>query len=62
MYKITKECCSCYTCFNVCRFGAIKMGFPCAIIANKCKNCGKCYEACPAEAIIKLNVDGTPKE
>lgn len=59
MYKITEECVSCYTCINVCKFRAIKMGFPCAIDISKCKRCGACYEACPAEAIVKLNDDGS---
>jgi undecaprenyl diphosphate synthase len=54
MYKISKKCLSCGTCASVCKFNAIKIGFP-YIITDKCKSCGKCAEVCPVFAISKVS-------
>ncbi len=53
MYIISKEkCLSCGTCSSVCKFKAIRPGFP-YVITNKCHECGKCAEVCPVFAITK---------
>ncbi|RGY98536.1 4Fe-4S dicluster domain-containing protein [Clostridium sp. AM58-1XD] len=56
-YIVTDNCRKCMgkACQNSCHFGAITMGEERAHIdPNKCKECGKCAQACPYNAIAHL--------
>lgn len=56
-YLVTDNCRKCMgkACQNSCNFGAITMGERHAHIdPNKCKECGKCAQACPYNAIAHL--------
>ncbi len=56
-YLVTDNCRKCMgkACQNACHFGAITMGDTKAYIdPNKCKECGKCAQACPYSAIAHL--------
>lgn len=56
-YVVTDNCQKCMgkACQNSCGFGAISMGRDRAYIdPDKCKECGKCSQACPYNAIADL--------
>lgn len=56
-YVVTDNCQKCMgkACQNSCHFGAISMGRDRAYIdQDKCKECGKCAQACPYNAIADL--------
>ena len=56
-YVVTDNCQKCMgkACQNSCHFGAITMGRDRAYIdPGKCKECGKCAQACPYNAIAHL--------
>ena len=56
-YIVTDNCRKCMgkACQNSCNFGAISMGHERAYIdPAKCKECGKCSQACPYNAIAHL--------
>ncbi len=56
-YVVTDNCRNCMgkACQNSCNFGAITIGDSRAHIdPNKCKECGKCAQACPYSAIAHL--------
>ena len=56
-YVVTDNCQNCIgkACINACNFGAIEMGSHRSHIdASKCKECGKCAQACPYHAIAAL--------
>lgn len=56
-YVVTDNCQKCMgkACQNSCNFGAITMGRDRAYIdPDKCKECGKCSQACPYNAIADL--------
>lgn len=56
-YTVTENCQNCIgkACINACKFGAIEMGRERSHIdASKCKECGKCAQACPYNAIAHL--------
>lgn len=56
-YTVTDNCQLCMgkACQNSCNFGAITMGRDRAYIdPDKCKECGKCSQACPYNAIADL--------
>ncbi len=56
-YQVTDNCRRCVSkkCQSVCRFDAITMEKDRAHInMDKCKECGKCYQACPYHAIVDL--------
>ena len=54
--EICQECLS-RKCISACNFGAISFEEHKAHIdTDKCKNCGKCKDACPYNAILKLVV------
>lgn len=56
-YIVTDNCRKCMgkACQNSCNFGAISMGRDRAYIdPDKCKECGKCAQACPYNAIADL--------
>ncbi len=56
-YLVTDNCRKCIgkACQNSCQFGAISMGGHHAYIdPTKCKECGKCAQACPYNAIAHL--------
>jgi [FeFe] hydrogenase (group B1/B3) len=56
-YTVTDNCRLCLgkACQNSCRFGAITMGdHRSHIDPNKCRECGRCAEACPYGAIAHL--------
>lgn len=56
-YVVTDNCQNCIgkACINACNFGAIEMGrHRSHIDASKCKECGKCAQACPYHAIAEL--------
>ena len=53
-YIVTDNCQKCLgrKCLNACKFGAISIGKDKAYIdPDKCKECGKCAQACPYNAI-----------
>ncbi len=56
-FVVTDNCQNCIgkACINACNFGAIEMGrHRSHIDASKCKECGKCAQACPYHAIAAL--------
>ena len=56
-YTVTDNCRKCMgkACQNSCPFGAISMGNTKAHIdPDKCRECGKCSQACPYNAIAHL--------
>ena len=56
-YTVTENCQNCLgkSCISACRFGAIEPGrLRSHIDPQKCKECGKCAEACPYNAIAHL--------
>lgn len=56
-YTVTENCQNCLgkACINACKFGAIEAGRDRSHIdASKCKECGKCAQACPYNAIAHL--------
>ena len=58
-YKITDNCRGCLArpCETNCPFGAIRVINGKAVIdEDLCKNCGKCLEVCPFNAVIKTTV------
>lgn len=58
-YYVTELCQGCLArlCESVCPFGAIHVINGQSIIdKDKCKNCGKCKDACPYHAIAKISV------
>lgn len=58
-YYVTDVCqgCVAHSCAGACRFGAISfLNGRSHIDADKCRNCGQCQEACPYQAVVRLNV------
>lgn len=58
-YFVTNICqgCVAHPCVGACKFQAIKIiNGQSQIEATQCRNCGKCMEACPYCAIVKLTV------
>ena len=56
-YSVTENCQNCAgkACINACKFGAIESGrHRSHIDPAKCKECGKCAQACPYNAIAHL--------
>ena len=56
-YTVTENCQNCLgkACINACKFGASEPGrLRSHIDASKCKECGKCAQACPYNAIAHL--------
>lgn len=56
-YTVTENCQNCVgkACINACKFQAIRPGrYRSHIDASKCKECGKCAQACPYNAIAHL--------
>ncbi len=56
-YTVTENCQNCLgkACINACKFGAIEAGrLRSHIDPQKCKECGKCAQACPYNAIAHL--------
>ena len=56
-YTVTNNCQKCMgkACYNSCNFGAITIGMHQAYIdPSKCKECGRCAQACPYNAIADL--------
>ena len=56
-YTVTENCQNCIgkACINACKFGAIEAGrHRSHIDPQKCKECGKCAQACPYNAIAHL--------
>lgn len=56
-YTVTENCQNCAgkACINACKFGAIEPGRERSHIdSTKCKECGKCAQACPYNAIAHL--------
>lgn len=56
-YTVTDNCRKCMgkACQNSCPFGAVQMGSTKAYIdPDKCRECGKCAQACPYNAIAHL--------
>lgn len=56
-YTVTENCQNCIgkACINACKFGAIEPGrHRSHIDPQKCKECGKCADACPYNAIAHL--------
>ena len=58
-YTVSELCQGCLSrkCENVCAFNAVTVSnHKAQINQDKCKSCGKCKEACPYGAILKLTV------
>jgi [FeFe] hydrogenase (group B1/B3) len=58
-YMVSEICQACLSrkCENNCAFGAVSIeNHKARIDHNKCKNCGKCKEACPYGAILRISV------
>lgn len=56
-YLVTNACrgCLAHKCVSSCRFGAIKIiNQKATIDIEKCKECGKCADACPYNAIVEV--------
>ncbi|MDO4291600.1 MAG: 4Fe-4S dicluster domain-containing protein [Eubacteriales bacterium] len=56
-YTVTENCQNCLgkACINACKFGAIEAGRTRSHIdPSKCKECGRCAQACPYNAIAHL--------
>ena len=56
-YTVTENCQNCIgkACISACKFGAIEPGrHRSHIDASKCKECGKCAQSCPYNAIAHL--------
>ncbi len=56
-YTVTENCQNCMgkACVNACKFGAVEPGrHRSHIDAQKCKECGRCAESCPYNAIAHL--------
>lgn len=56
-YTVTDNCQNCIgkACINACKFQAIRPGrYRSHIDASRCKECGKCAQACPYNAIAHL--------
>ena len=56
-YTVTENCQNCLgkACVNACKFGAIEPGRDRSHIdPSKCKECGRCAQACPYNAIAHL--------
>ncbi|MBO4883391.1 MAG: 4Fe-4S dicluster domain-containing protein [Lachnospiraceae bacterium] len=56
-YTVTENCQNCMgkACVNACKFGAVEPGRDRSHIdAQKCKECGRCAESCPYNAIAHL--------
>lgn len=56
-YTVTENCQNCVgkACINACKFGAIEAGrHRSHIDPQKCKECGRCAQACPYNAIAHL--------
>ncbi|MCD8217736.1 MAG: 4Fe-4S dicluster domain-containing protein [Clostridiales bacterium] len=56
-YTVTENCQNCVgkACISACKFGAVERGrYRSHIDASKCKECGKCAQACPYNAIAHL--------
>lgn len=56
-YTVTENCQNCIgkACINACKFGAIEAGrHRSHIDPQKCKECGKCAQSCPYNAIAHL--------
>ena len=56
-YTVTENCQNCLgkACINACKFGAIEAGRLLSHIdPQKCKECGRCAQACPYNAIAHL--------
>ena len=56
-YTVTENCQNCLgkACINACKFGAIEAGrLRSHIDPQKCKECGRCAQACPYNAIAHL--------
>jgi [FeFe] hydrogenase (group B1/B3) len=58
-YMVSEICQACLSrrCENSCAFGAVTIeNHKARIDQDKCKNCGKCKDACPYGAILKISV------
>ena len=58
-FFVTDVCQGCVArpCESACRFGAItRVRGKSYIDPEKCRNCGKCHDACPYQAIVRLKV------
>ena len=56
-YSVTDNCRKCMgqACLNACKFGAVSIGnHRSHIDPTKCRECGKCAQACPYNAIVHL--------
>ena len=54
------ECLACGSCYDVCRFDAVRPGDPFTIDPTACEGCGACRLACPSRAItMELNRAGS---
>lgn len=60
-YCIGPNCSTCHYCFNTCPVGAIRfVGVEYAIDPDKCIDCGKCAQVCPAGIITNPEKETPP--
>ncbi len=58
-YAVEHGCTICGMCAPECPVVAIRVTPRGAVIdENKCIRCGKCYQNCASEAIVKIETDG----
>ena len=58
-YQVSPDTCmSCAACEVECRFSAVFVDDTVhyAIDLENCTRCGKCFRACPSDAIAKVNI------
>ncbi len=49
---VEEQCTGCSTCFDLCRFDAVRMNGTATILRASCEGCGVCAEFCDQEAIV----------
>ena len=58
-YKVDGGCVLCLMCVKECPVGAIRIeeNVSARIDTEKCIGCGRCYNACYSEAIVKVKAE-----
>lgn len=53
-YLVTSACTACGACLLTCPAGAIVVGLPLTVRADRCTSCHECVEVCPADAVVQV--------